>query len=472
MLKEKVRRTIVRYRMLEPGDRLVVAVSGGPDSVALLSILACLSQELNFSLQVAHLNHMFRAKEAEEDALYVKELAKKFSLPITVRKRNVLAFIKRKHLSPEEGARQVRYKFLQDVAEKAGANKIALGQTADDQVETVLMWMLRGSGLKGLAGIPAVRPLENCLIIRPLIEVNRSEIKDYLREESLRVQVDASNLKPVYLRNKIRLKLIPLLARDYNPNIKSVLSGMSQILRADEECLNEVQERTFKRIVRVKGDNRVEINLISLRRLHLSMQRRILRRSIELVKGNLRGITLNHLREVLNIVNQGRTGSEVHLPKDIAVKRSYQKVLISQDRESKVSVKYSYQLPIPGETEIEEVNITLRSSLLNRRSIGGVGELRKSSSSKKAYFDLNEIEPPLMIRNRRRGDRFQPMGMRGRKSLKEFFIDEKIPREERERTPLLVQRKGRDILWVVGHRRAEKAKVSQRTKRVLKVEIL
>ncbi|MCK4262385.1 tRNA lysidine(34) synthetase TilS, partial [bacterium] len=266
MLKEKVRRTIVRYRMLEPGDRLVVAVSGGPDSVALLSILACLSQELNFSLQVAHLNHMFRAKEAEEDALYVKELAKKFSLPITVRKRNVLAFIKRKHLSPEEGARQVRYKFLQDVAEKAGANKIALGQTADDQAETVLIWMLRGSGLKGLTGIPAVRPLENSLIIRPLIEVSRSEIEDYLREEGLAVRVDASNLKPVYLRNKIRLKLIPLLARDYNPNIKSVLSGMSQILRADEECLNEVQERTFKRIVRVKGDNRVEINLISLRR--------------------------------------------------------------------------------------------------------------------------------------------------------------------------------------------------------------
>ncbi len=469
MLKEKVRRTIVRYRMLERGDRLVVAVSGGPDSVALLSILACLSQELNFSLHVAHLNHMFRAKEAEKDALYVKELAKKFSLPITVRKRNVPAFVRRKRLSPEEGARQVRYKFLENVAEKAGANKIALGQTADDQAETVLMWMLRGSGLKGLAGIPAVRPLENCLIIRPLMEVSRSEIEDYLREEGLRGRVDASNLKPVYLRNKIRLKLLPLLARDYNPNIKSVLSGMSQILEADEEYLTEMQERVFEKVARLKGDNRVGINLASLRKLHPSMQRRILRRSIEVVKGNLQGITLSHLREVLNMINQGRTGSEVHLPKEIVVKRSYQKVFISQGKKPRARVKYSYQLPIPGEAEIEELNLTLRSSLLKRRSTAG---LRKSFSSKRAYFDFNEIEPPLMIRNRRRGDRFQPLGMRGRKSLKEFFIDEKIPREERERTPLLVQRNGRDILWVVGWRQAERAKVSQGTKRVLKVEIL
>lgn len=450
----------------------MVAVSGGPDSVALLSILAHLRRELHFSLHVAHLNHMFRAKEAEEDALYVKELAKKFSLPITVRKRNVPAFIKRKHLSPEEGARQVRYKFLQDVAEKTGANKIALGQTADDQVETILMWMLRGSGLKGLAGIPAVRPLENFLIIRPLMEVSRSEIEDYLREEGLPAQVDASNLKPVYLRNKIRLKLLPLLARDYNPNIKSVLSGMSQILEADDEYLTEVQERIFQKVARVQGRRRVEINLVSLRKLHPSMQRRILRRSIELVKGNLQGITLSHLEDVINMVNQGQTGSQVHLPKDIVVKRIYQKVLISQGREPKTSVKYSYQLPIPGEAEIEELNITLRSSLLNRRSIGRVRELRKSSSLKKACFDFNEIKLPLMIRNRRQGDRFQPLGMEGRKKLKEFFIDEKIPREEREKIPLLVQRKQPNILWVVGRRQAEKAKVSQETKRVLKVEIL
>ncbi len=455
--------------MLEPGDRVVVAVSGGPDSVTLLSVLVSLGEELNFSLHLAHLNHMFRAKEAREDALYVKELAKKFSLPITVRKRNVPAFIKRKHLSPEEGARQVRYKFLQDVAEKAGANKIALGQTADDQAETVLMWMLRGSGLKGLAGIPAVRPLENCLIIRPLMEVNRSEIEDYLREEGLGVRVDASNLKPVYLRNKIRLKLLPLLARDYNPNIKSVLSGMSQILEADDHYLTGIQERILQKVARVEGRRRVEINLVSLRKLHPSMQRRILRRSIELVKGNLQGITLSHLEEVLNMLNRGRTGSQVHLPRNIVVKRIYQKILISQSREPKVRVKYSYQLPIPGEVEIEELNLTLRSSLLNGRSIV---QLRKSFSSKKAYFDLNDIEPPLIIRNRRGGDRFQPLGMRGRKKLKEFFIDEKIPREERERIPLLAQREGREILWLVGRRQAEKAKVSQGTKRVLKVEIL
>ena len=489
----------------------MVAVSGGPDSTALLSLLSSLRKELCLSLHLAHLNHMLRGKEAEKDALYVRGLARKFGLPVTVGKRNVPALIRRRKLSPEEGARQARYEFLQRVARKVKASKITVGSTADDQAETVLMRLLRGSGLKGLTGIPPIRSLEDSelfpppegnvsnlklqgtheggrfnpqlCIIRPLLEVSRAEIEDYLKRIGLRPRVDTSNREPVYLRNRIRQRLLPHLAKDYNPHIKSILSGMARVLQADEEYLAGQAEESFSEAAR-KKEQQVTINVDKLKNLHLCMQRRILRKGIALVKGNLRGISLTQLDDVLGIAGRA-SGLEIRLPQDIVARHSYGKLIISKKRpEKKRGAGYQpdpfrenyltglafkeTSLEVPGETEIKKLNLRIRCSLLPRGKVRLPG---KDSLSKKdrAYFDFHEIKLPLLIRPRRRGDSFQPLGMKGRKKLKDFFIDEKISREERDKIPLLVQ--GEDVLWVIGHRQGEEAKVTGRTKKVLRVRI-
>ncbi len=468
----------------------MVAVSGGPDSTALLSLLSSLREELCLYLRPAHLNHMFRGEEAEKDALYVKELAGEFGLPVTVGKKNVPAFIKRKKLSPEEGARQVRYEFLQKVAGQVKANKIAIGSTADDQAETVLMRLLRGSGLKGLTGIVPIRSLDyselegavpnfkpstlnfQLSVIRPLLEVSRPEIRDYLKRVGLRPRLDASNLEPVYLRNRIRRELLPYLTENYNPHIGAILSGMAKVLQADEEYLAGQAEERFSGVAKKKGQQ-IIIDLDKLKKLPLSLQRRILRKGIELVKGNLRGISLTQMDRILGIIN-GPSGLEVHLPRDVVTRHSYGNLIISGKGRGKsrgsgcrLAFKEAH-LEVPGKTEIKELDLRVCCSLLSRRNVRlpGKGSLPEKD---RAYFDFDKIKLPLRIRLRSRGDSFQPLGMKGRKKLKDFFIDRKVPREERAEVPLLVQ--GENILWVIGHRQGEEAKVTAETKKVLRVEI-
>ncbi len=487
MILEKVRRAIDEYGMLSQGDTAVVAVSGGPDSTALLSLLSSLRGELCFSLHLAHLNHRLRGREAEKDVLYVKRLARRFGLPITTGKKDVPALIRRRKLSPEEGARQARYEFLQKVAWKVKAGKIAVGSTADDQAETVLMRLLRGSGLKGLAGIFPRRPLggselfpsppENTFnpqldIIRPLLEVSRAEIEDYLKRVGLCPRLDTSNRKSVYLRNRIRRELLPCLAKDYNPHIKSILSGLARVLQADEEYLAGQTEEGFSRVAR-KKKQQVIINVDKLKTLPLCMQRRILRKGIALVKGNLRGISLAQLDDILGII-RGVSGLEIHLPQDIVASRSYGELIISKKHQAKKG-RFDYQpvfrevsLEVPGETEIKKLNLRIHCSLLPRGRVRLPGK-GSPFPRDRVYFDFSEIKLPLLIRPRRRGDSFQPLGLQGRKKLKDFFIDEKISREERDKIPLLVQ--GEDVLWVIGHRQGEEAKVTGETKKVLRVKI-
>ena len=363
-----------------------------------------------------------------------------------------------------------------------------------------LMEMLRGSGLKGLTGIPPLRSLENSelfllpegnvpnlkfrgtcevsrfnpqpYIIRPLLEVSRAEIEGYLNKTGLHPRVDTSNLDPTYLRNQIRQELLPHLARDYNPHIKSILSGLTRVLQADEEYLSGQTEKKFPEVAREKKQQ-VAIDVSKLKNLHLCMQRRILRKGIALVKGNLRGISLTQLDGILKII-EGGSGLEICLPQDIVARHSYGKLIISRKRlERKKGSGYQpafkeTSLEVPGKTEIKKLGLRIRCSFLPREKVRLPGK-NSLSQKDRAYFDFQEIKLPLLIRARRRGDSFQPLGMKGKKKLKSFFIDEKISREERDKLPLLVQ--GEDILWVIGQRQGEKDKVTDKTKEVLCVQI-
>lgn len=472
MLLKKVKETIEKYKMLDRGDRILVAVSGGPDSVTLLDVLFSLRDKYDLSLSVAHLNHMLRGREAERDALFVKELSGKLGLPFFLGKRNVGSFMKKTHLSPEEAARKLRYDFLEDIAKREGTNKVALGQTADDQAETVLLAFLRGSGLAGLSGIPPVRMLggSGIKIVRPLIETFRIEIEKYLEEKKISSRLDASNLEPVYLRNKIRLELLPLIAHEYNPNIKSGLVRLATILREDNRYLIE---RTRELVSKMLGGNKekTEIDLASLQSLPVALQQRLLREAVNRVCGDMRPLSLTHWERIHKLIEGGKTGSYIAVSDKVVVRKQYGNLLIMVEEAKRERSNLDYEMEIPGKHFLTELGLIVDLHVSRREDVTGFG-----TGGRAASFDCDRLKFPLHIRFRKAGDSFSPLGIRGSKKLKDFFIDRKVPASERDRIPLLLG--NREIIWVMDPnehgwgRIGEKVKVTEKTTRVLQVGVV
>ncbi len=309
MLLDKVKKTIKRYNLIDKGDKLIIGVSGGPDSVALLYLLNSLKKELKINLHVGHLDHMLR-KDSRKDREFVERLARKLKLPVTVAKINIKELAKAGSL--EEIARNARLGFLFKVARDIKADKIALGHNLDDQAETVLMRIIRGTGLYGLSGILPKREIAGFRIIRPLIEVRRKEIAAYLKRRKIKPRLDLSNLEDIYFRNKIRNRLLPLLEKEYNKNIKEVLSNMAQSLGYDYDYLMRVAQRA------IKGAKH-KLNLKKLTSLHPAMQRLILRMGIAKVQGDTRRITFAHIKELEDLIFNRPVNSIVDLPKGVSV---------------------------------------------------------------------------------------------------------------------------------------------------------
>lgn len=309
MILDKVKETIKRYNLIGKGDKIIVAVSGGPDSVALLYLLNSLKKELKISLHVAHLDHMLR-KDSCKDREFVERLASKLKIPVTIANINIKELAKAGSL--EEIARNARLGFLFKVARDIKADKIALGHNLDDQAETVLMRIIRGAGLYGLSGILPKRNIAGYEIIRPLIEVKRREIEAFLKRKKIRPRIDISNLEDIYFRNKIRNRLLPLLEQEYNKNIKEVLSNMAQSLGCDYDYLMGVAKRTMK-----SSKNKLELKLLI--RLHPAIRRLALRMSIAMVKGDTRRIAFAHIKELEGLIFNRPVNSIVDLPKGLSV---------------------------------------------------------------------------------------------------------------------------------------------------------
>ena len=309
MLEEKISQTIKKFDMLSFNDRVLIGVSGGPDSVTLLNVLLSLKKRYNLSFFIAHLDHMLRGEESDEDANFVKNLAKELGLPCEVKSRNLTEIAQKEHLTLEEAARKYRYKFYLETTKKFKANKIALGHNADDQVETILMRFLRGTGLEGLMGIPPVRGK----IIRPLIECSREEIEEYCKENKIEYRVDSSNKEIVYFRNKIRLELLPLLSQGYNKNIKDITLRLRNIISEVSAYLKQETELFFKEVARRENPETVIIDLKKFTSLPLALKRRIIRKSIEVVKGNLYSISFRHNNEILKLTEHQLGEKEIYL---------------------------------------------------------------------------------------------------------------------------------------------------------------
>lgn len=436
---------------------MVVAVSGGPDSVALLYSFYELRGELSIELIVAHLDHRMRP-DSKEDAQFVAQLAESLKLPLVSEAVDVPALIQTERLSLEEGARLARYRFLAEAARKQKAGVVALGHTINDRVETFFINLLRGAGLEGLAGMPPVRHERDVRYVRPLIECTRTEILEFLRERKLEYREDPTNRDLRYLRNRVRLRLLPLLS-EYNPRALEAVARAAETLHKANEHFEQLAQETLKEALIRKDPQELALDRSKLQAQEELVGQYLIREAIRRVKGDLQGIEAVHIEKVLKEVRKGRSGGEISLPQGVRFLTYSDRVVFTRIPRRGPRAPYCYKLRL-GTNEIDEIGWRFELAVLE-------GSHPTPWSDLEARIDYDRIVEPLMVRNRRRGDHFEPLGLGGTKKLQDFFVDEKIPREERDEIPLLCDREG--ILWVVGHRLSERARVTRNTRRTLSV---
>jgi tRNA(Ile)-lysidine synthase len=443
--------------LFAPGDTVVVAVSGGADSVALLDILFSL-RELRLKPAVAHLNHLLRGNEADADEEFVRKLAESYGVPFEVRRVDVGAVARREGRSLEDAGRAARYKFFAELAALHNAHAVALAHHADDQAETVLMRLLRGSGGSGLCAMAAKSA---GLYVRPLLNVTRGEIEEYLRGRGIAWRTDSSNAVTDFLRNRIRHELIPYLAR-YNPAISERLSATAEALAADEEFLDGATNSAFARHA-VLSAGRVILTLPGLRAEPRAIRMRLYRRAILQAKGDLARIGIRHLRGIDGLVFSAKPHLALDLPDGLRTAKSYGEISLFAGEEKKPLLSGEIYLdgpgiyPLPGSGMIAVDYADAASDL-------------KTVSAWTAYFDLERAPFPWRVRAFSPGDRFSPFGMTGQKKVKELFIDAKVPRADRCRIPILFC--GETLLWVGGVRRSNVAPLTTGTKTIVRAEIL
>ncbi len=474
-LIQSVEKTLLEFRMLQSRDKVLVAVSGGPDSVALLHVLLALQTKFDIQIGVGHLDHGLRSSAAVRDAAFVTSLCNKLGLPSHVAAADIQGLHQQQKGSLEALGRKARYNFFSRIARKFNYNKIALGHHADDNAELVLMNLLRGSGRLGLSGIPPVR---NNRYIRPLIEQPREDIMKFLEDTQVLFVLDATNNDLRFLRNRIRHELIPGLMHRYNPNIVDTLNRTAAIFRAEEDWLNQYSGRIFSTLA--EGDTTsVRLPVSKLLKNHGAIQRRTIRTAIGYIKGDLKSVTLQHIEAVLRLCREGSSGQRLCLPGELTVQRlseGYLRIyrlpsLPSSRSRSHTGTIPLYRVPLPHPHDgtrtvmIKEIGTTL---VLDSIPVNSINSLT-SAGQNTAFFDMDKLTFPMLLRNTLPGDRFMPLGMRGTQKLKDFFINNKVPREIRRKTPVLVS--GNAIAWIVGHRIDERVKITQQTRNVLKVEL-
>lgn len=460
-MRDKVLQYIQTHDMIKKGDRILVAVSGGPDSISLLHILKSIEEKYQLGLIVLHVNHLLRGQRAEEDQEYVKNLCEDWNIPCYIYRADIKKISVEKGISIEEAGREIRYGCFYEMKEKFHLQKIALGQHGDDNAETVLMRIIRGTGSQGLAGIP---PHRKDGIIRPLLSCSREEIETYCREQQLHPRIDESNLKPIYFRNKVRLEIIPYLEQ-YNGNIKLHLQHLAEIMTEQQEYIQQEIETLWEQHVDKNKDS-ILLSVSWFNQLTTFQQKEVLRKSIKWVKNNLKEIEFTHIRLMIEkFQEKENTIWTLHLPEKIRVERQYGQMIIKKEDKNQEPISFCYPLSIGERHSIPELNAEFHVYLEKPEEIDII-----KNDANKFHFDYQKVGGKLLVRNRRPGDKFQPLGSNGTKKLKDYFIDLKIPKEKRNRIPIVIGEKG--IMWVIGYQVDKKYTVDQDTKTILTIEYI
>jgi tRNA(Ile)-lysidine synthase len=457
-LEHQVRRTLREYDMLAPGDHVLVAVSGGADSTALLWCLHKLAPDLGISLTVAHLNHRIRGLEGDADEAFVRNMSSELGLPF------VSEIIEVKHQAAaakqnlEELARRIRYDFLRRTALQIPAQKIAVGHNLNDQAETALFRFIRGSGPKGLS---AIHPVVDGLIIRPLLECSRKSIIEYLKRRNVRYREDSTNIDPRHARNKIRLELLPYLEDNFNPQLVAVVAREASLARETWSFIESQAEETFQRL-HSRLEDGISLEIKAFLKLHTALQKEVLRQALKACLGSLRGISSIHIRSLLYLCKSAQSGDRIHIPHgSLAVRQSDLLVLLKRKPHS--SPEFGYQLSVPGQCFVTESRTMFQCSICSAPDLNTMRSVRFT----RAYLEPSVLPNALTIRARLPGDRY---GGAGHRKVKKMLINSKIPRLQRSVLPILVA--GDSVIWIPGFRPARGYEAQPESPSCVAIEML
>ncbi len=451
---------------------MLVGVSGGPDSMALLHLLSRLAPGLKIQLGVAHLNHCLRGASGDRDAEVVRQAAQVLDYPVHISRGQVLKVKEKLGLSLEEAARRVRYSFFKKTMSKAGYNKLALGHQSNDNAEQMLMALLRGAGPRGLSGITPVR--QDC-IIRPMINASRSQVETFVAQAGITCVSDASNNDLRFVRNRIRHHLLPLLASDYNPRIEANLNQLADVMRTEEDWIEGITAAEYQKVKLACTEATITLSAEAVSQTHPALARRLVRKALEDLTGTLRRITFAHVQSVLHLLTNGCGVKKIHLPGGLRARLAdHRLTLMIADNCCRRAVTPAVErtsapptiisTPFPASVEIKTMGIGLRFSTCRPDQLPPWTDVDRSL----ALLDLDRIALPLTVRPAIPGDRFTPLGASGSQKLKKYFIDHRIPRQARSMAPVLMDRE--QIVWLVGHRIDDRVKVTTATAQVLRVE--
>ncbi|MDO9309179.1 MAG: tRNA lysidine(34) synthetase TilS [Deltaproteobacteria bacterium] len=455
-LVSRVVRTIREQQLFSPGDTLIVALSGGADSTALLDLLGRLPG-FGLRLVAAHLNHCLRGAESDGDEQFCRRLAGDHGVPIEILRVDVKQFAASAGLNLEDAGRRARIAFLEQMREKYCAAAIVTAHHGDDQAETVLMRLLRGSGMTGLSGMQYRNRRGH---IRPLLDVTRAEIERYLAELGLAWREDASNRDLDFLRNRIRHQLLPLLEQ-YNPAIRHTLTATAALLSDENALLDSLAEQAFEACWHSSADNSLACGIAEFRAHPPALQRRMLRHVCLRLAGNIEGFTLAHIESIRQLPDSLRPNARITLPQGIGAMREYDRIVLRlNQREAAVVAEDiiipapgSYRFPWGGSLEVETCATLVDFSQL---------------PADVACFDMARTPFPWRVRSFRAGDRIVPFGMTGRKKVKDVFIDRKIPLSDRGRIPLVFC--GDELIWIAGVCASESCRIAHADAALVKVE--
>jgi len=450
----KAKRTISDYHLLSGGESVLVGLSGGPDSVVLLHILARLRRSLNLRLSAVYINHGIRKRAASREERFCRDLCKQLGVPFETVAEDIPALAKREKKGLEEAARDFRYTLFDRLTREQKLDRIALGHHADDQVETVLFRLARGTGRTGLLGIPHRRGR----VIRPLLDVRKDEILKYLEDHRLTFCLDKTNRDSVYRRNYIRNKLLPALRKNLNPAVDQAVVNLADSLEAEELFLEETVAKAARKCLTVTIGGKLELDLGRFTGYDKWLRRRLLRYCLKATCLNSLAPDKNTV-ERLDLLALSSSGA-VSLPGRARAVVTGEKMVIHR-----LSTAQFEQAMVPGRRlRLEGLRLSLGSRLVPRENV----RLVKVPKARKVLLDWAKVRPPLAVRSIRPGDRFRPLGMTGHKKVGDYLTDRKVPKVYRDEIPVVCDRRG--IVWLVGFELADRVKVDKKTRKVLTID--
>lgn len=448
-IEDRIYKTIKDQDLIARGDTIIIGASGGPDSQFLIYILNKFKEEMGFDIVLAHLNHLHR-KEAINDENLVIETAKKLDIPYFVERKSMDDYAKKLKISSEDAGRILRYDFFASLAKDYKNPKIGVAHNKDDQAETVLMRIIRGTGLDGLRAMD----YKNNNIIRPILDIKKSEIMDYLEGEKISYALDKTNFETDYTRNKIRLDIIPQIEK-INPNFIDSLVSLSLIAKDDLSILDKNVEETYRKLAKIKK-NQVYLKKEDFDNIDDALAKRIIRRAIYDIKGHIKNFSKENIDTFLSI--KDLDNGKFIVKDDLVLRKSYDYYILELASDEKKLEKV-YEL---GEdSTINFDGIMIKSSIIDSRTY------KKDKNT--GYFDYDLLKFPLKVRTRRPGDRFVPLSRTSEKKVKDFFIDQKIDRKKRDQIPIILSND--QIIWLAGLRISDTFKVTERSKKILKIEV-